>query len=1114
MPVFFVKAVTCQFDETKHAYSDTTKPSSTSIPSRFQSPEVKPTSAIPVGSGTISPLLEALSSNAFNSSTAQNTNDWARNVPAFSESPGNLISLSGSPPTLPSSYEDRSILAGWNQRERGASNGHLPSASPPTQRRRPLSYQMDGNPTFEDQASQKMGYMYRRSSMYSQQAQRYGPNPPLPHQPQAHFYGAPEPNFGLPARAFGVKPGARGYYCGFDSLNTSGPGGPKPVDTVCISGQEGSLDVHSISKHGLKKIASLDNLSGGVYHAKVLPWTVLGGSQPSFPLIAVVLHGPVLHSSDATIVDQTVQAVSEAGSVRRGGSVQGSPREFPTSPPSEINVSSITHYQTTVEVYSLSSKKHICTLLSLPKIPVSAPVTSNLFMPPQPAGALSISADMGNIVVASGTSGELWIYNQTSRANETLLGFRCVGKVWTTLSKTRVQDPPRSPDIADISSPFSEPQVFKKPHKTAIFSLKGRWLAYNPPSSTTQVPLRALVHPMVFTAKSPGLNTYAPPQVPAINCAVDMPEGETLLNRVAREATQAALKGAKWVGDQGYQWMNSIWNKATVTPNVNGPGTAGSYWPGAYPPQQDQAHVFPPTHGEALQHSSSSTDPALISILDIEKLSALRTTSSAVSPHPFATFKSPLGCSFIAFSPSGLALFTASGKGEVQFVWDLMRIQYTKSSVLQPPHLFSLPGQHVRQVAIFTRMTQARIVDVVWTTQHGDQIAMVTDRNTVHFWELPPSAFAWPPLRRRIRNPHQKVPASGEVVEASKSATVMATNAVSAVWSAAQPLIKRPRGLSGPGRPAISAASMTAQAGHGGKALANGISKSFGAATGTIESFYKSGENRLHLPRGAKMLNTGCIKWLKGKQRNYLAAVVDGVIMIYTIKQLKAQNVEKQHISIGRKPIKIELPLIPDNNLAPAVLRAMDIEDELDLTETDGEARWDFSRTSVVKADATSGTESSIPQAEIESNAPYQPFHTDRRVGLYVYATSTPQSSSPSVSALLVPTNVIPQQPAVATADAPWIFGKPINAVKLDIGPPQGGNDEVGVAEDHYALPTSAIERVMTKISEEDKDVEQIVITTRRRRGTARGDGETPGTGDDGFFEDDCEVLDFASQRV
>ena len=55
------------------------------------------------------------------------------------------------------------------------------------------------------------------------------------------------------------------------------------------------------------------------------------------------------------------------------------------------------------------------------------------------------------------------------------------------------------------------------------------------------------------------------------------------------------------------------------------------------------------------------------------------------------------------------------------------------------------------------------------------------------------------------------------------------------------------------------------------------------------------------------------------------------------------------------------------------------------------------------------------------------------------------------------------------------------------------------------ALPPSAMERVMLY-----GEAEQIVVTTRRRRGGTRtGEGD-----EDGFFEDDCEVLDFADQRV
>jgi hypothetical protein len=41
------------------------------------------------------------------------------------------------------------------------------------------------------------------------------------------------------------------------------------------------------------------------------------------------------------------------------------------------------------------------------------------------------------------------------------------------------------------------------------------------------------------------------------------------------------------------------------------------------------------------------------------------------------------------------------------------------------------------------------------------------------------------------------------------------------------------------------------------------------------------------------------------------------------------------------------------------------------------------------------------------------------------------------------------------------------------------------------------------------------VITTRRRRNTSRLGPDHADDGDEeGFFEDDCEVLDFASQRV
>lgn len=43
---------------------------------------------------------------------------------------------------------------------------------------------------------------------------------------------------------------------------------------------------------------------------------------------------------------------------------------------------------------------------------------------------------------------------------------------------------------------------------------------------------------------------------------------------------------------------------------------------------------------------------------------------------------------------------------------------------------------------------------------------------------------------------------------------------------------------------------------------------------------------------------------------------------------------------------------------------------------------------------------------------------------------------------------------------------------------------------------------------EGEEEVEQVIVTTRRRR-RGKGEGE-----EEGFFEDDCEVLDFADDRV
>lgn len=64
--------------------------------------------------------------------------------------------------------------------------------------------------------------------------------------------------------------------------------------------------------------------------------------------------------------------------------------------------------------------------------------------------------------------------------------------------------------------------------------------------------------------------------------------------------------------------------------------------------------------------------------------------------------------------------------------------------------------------------------------------------------------------------------------------------------------------------------------------------------------------------------------------------------------------------------------------------------------------------------------------------------------------------------------------------------------------------------EDEYVAGVAARIENKLVLRDGEEEVEQVVVTTRRRRVRRDGgDGE-----EEGFFEDDCEVLDFAEDRV
>ncbi|KAK5990021.1 hypothetical protein PT974_08284 [Cladobotryum mycophilum] len=1073
--------------------SPKSEPTSNASTPPVNTPEIRP-SAPDNGNPGPSPSLDALSTTSVSASTIPSVmNDWRGGMAG---SPSNLINLTGeSPPTQPSSYEDSGRLHhGWAA-QRAFMTPSPASPSPPISHRRPLSFQMETQFASPDALPRGLAAGHnRRSSLHSTFSHaRVGSHPPLPHQPQAHFYGVTDLDLTLKPRS-GMKAGDQGLFFGFDKLPTSS--NTPDADDVILAGYQGGLEVYAVSKRGLEPVASLKGIRGGVYHAKILPWTVGGDKNSIFPLVAVVVHGPVLPTRPAEGENEDEDSRAKTDGAASPRSVYTHQDALPARKGQVIEA-----YQTAIEVYSLRTNKLVDVILQAPTMPINTEVslTSPLFQPPPPTGAFTIKADAGTVAVCSGSTGECWVYVQLLEAQNGHL-FACTSKLWTCL-----QQSPRG-DVAEESDKTLSQTPTHRPNPPApIIALSGRRIAYCPPSPSSHISIRAHL-PVPILGRGAGINALTPPHLPAVTAGVDQPGPDSVVNKIMRETTQELIQGAKWVGQQGLQAWHAYWNRSS-SPQAQQQQARSppQQWAGGRSPLNDAAQ-FPPTHGTSGQ--ASNKDPGLVSILDVDTLG----TSPTI--HPLATFAVPLGCSFLSFSPSSQGLFTASSKGDVQTVWDLLRIQHTLSSPLQTtlsPN--ESAGPLVRQVAQFSRMTVARIVEVAWTEPQGERIAMVTERGTVHLLDMPFSAFMWPPPRRRKIDQKPAV----EISEPSSSAVSIASGAFGAAYQAAKPFVTRSR--QGSNNSSTTTGSLLKDsAAQGGRVIAASITSSIGKTGTAINQLRHTGENRVSLPPSSVLPSSGCVTWIKGKRTTTLFSLGGGCVRTYPLKARRSSNYKR---GPRARYADFRVPFLPDDPVASAIRQILDLgaqEEYLDLSD----AEMDVGTTLTLKnrprpisiVENTFG--STIPQAEIECSAPYQPFHTDRRVALCEY-TGGDAGQLDTVANLVANTTLDDKTssrkkkkgqnhegaPNRTSDDASaWAFGQDMPVVKLDLGQLPMMDDEYDNYDDDRALPPSAMERVMEYGNEE-----QIVVTTRKRRGAHQGDG-------DGFFEDDCEVLDFADQRV
>ncbi|KAI9813385.1 MAG: hypothetical protein M1826_002504 [Phylliscum demangeonii] len=280
----------------------------------------------------------------------------------------------------------------------------------------------------------------------------------------------------------------------------------------------------------------------------------------------------------------------------------------------------------------------------------------------------------------------------------------------------------------------------------------------------------------------------------------------------------------------------------------------------------------------------------------------------------------------------------------------------------------------------------------------------------------------------------------------------------------------------------------------GGRIMAQGLSKSLGAASETINTLRSIGENRLHVPKGSSPIRPGCTRWLVGKENGILGIVGGGVVRVHEVRTKissgKGGKGGKRQSLVGGHLMEFGIPKLSERPLpAPAA------DDAHPLGIPVAPGYWNLRPTAAALKVGAYDQLHPLSYAEIETNSPYQPFHTDRRVQLFTYESSGSPASTPGGAGM--------------PGSDGWVFGQEIPSTKIYVGRINtAASQEMSSAgrPDNVLGPMESI----VQRGKGAEEVEQLVITTRRRR---RGRDEEGGP-EDGFFEDDCEVLDFAANRV
>lgn len=963
---------------------------------------------------------------------------------------------------------------------------HSPAFSPPY--RPPGFYGSPSSPYSPPMlglAEQHQAPQTRAPSLTPQQTSprpRYTPlapppgfmDPPPPHMPQKHFYQVPELSFpfGSQKPEQGKPAGADGYCCRFDTFADAADfaSGKKARDALLI-GSDCGLECYRVLPDKLEVVGRIEGLRGAVIDAKVLPHTEVY-DMVHFelrPMILITVHGPM--SDD-----------------RRDS---GNEDEVPVPEHKGL-------YQTTVELYSLKHQLHMATLYKSTVVKMEQPVVGHIALPPGPVGDLSLDAAGRYVTIASGKSGEVLVFSSLPEDGFEEPVFRCIGKFWTAVQQRN--EPTRPAGSSDASSTVDDTE---RQRRQPVFSLSNRWLAIVPPYTSANMSIQGSPALVDSSPNPPGLSSHVAPPQPPLTCEIAGLDPEDTWGWLSRKAAQELVKATRKTYEMGANGWRELTQPAPPPESQHPRMTS-----------QDPV-LFPPTNAPADDPKRLAKEPALVSVVDLQRLLPTEAQSSVKQlPSIISTVALVEGCNHLSFSPDGLKLLTLSRKGEVTTIWDLAHLAHgsakAKGSADEEAELRN--GPHILYFHGITRSSPSIAIDCVWS-RDGDWLAMLTAHGTIHLHEIPLTAASKKRKRRgtvsappvpdkaeatvSVSQPGMSPPSSNGFLGNWRSWSQSVSTQVTAMKS--QNTI--PTTFAGFRETAAAAAVA------GRKAVGKGLNTTYSAAKSSASNAWHAEDNKIRpkpFAESVSAVQPFCLRWVERQSGSALAVTCGGNVYLYPVQRVTRKKGEV--LVSGLKKDKhhktFPLPRITTNRNSAA---------KTDKCRDQGpHGFWILGTIFPPDALHTSARRGSVPSAanEVETNPPYCPFHIDSRVGIYAFDDAGHDSQ-----AALYGHSDDPAMLAFRTQghgcqdDEPWVFGEPLppsskvnervesdvdGAAELDYGgrAEDDDDDDEGVA--------AQVESRLTLESVGDRGEQQIRVKSRRSR-RVRGSAGAGGEGEGGF---------------